>query len=59
MNYLAMAKRKVGGNKGEPLKPTVKHACVSIVLWCCFVANSTVTLHKVDEIIKKEDYKSL
>lgn len=59
MNHLAMAKRKFGGSKGEPLKPTVKHACVSIMLWRCFVANSTVTLHNVDEIIKKEDYQSL
>lgn len=52
-------KRYVLRSKGEAFKPrntalTVKQGGGSIMLWCCFVAIGTDTLHKVDGIMKKD-----
>lgn len=36
--------------------PTVKHGGGNIMLWGCFAANGTGKLHKVEGIMKKEQY---
>ena len=36
--------------------PTMKHRGGSIMLWRCFAAGGTGALHKIDGIIKKENY---
>ncbi|CDQ80712.1 unnamed protein product [Oncorhynchus mykiss] len=36
--------------------PTVKHEGGSIMLWGCFAAGGTGALHKIDGIMREEDY---
>ena len=52
--------RYVWRKKGEACKlkniPTVKHGGGSIMLWGCFVVGGTVALHKIDGIMRKENY---
>jgi hypothetical protein len=47
--------------KGEACKPkdtipTVKNGGYSIMLWGCFDAGGTGALHKIDGIMRKENY---
>lgn len=39
--------------------PTVKHGGGSIMLWGCFNANGTGALHRITDIMKKEDYLNI
>jgi hypothetical protein len=53
--------RYVWRKKGEACKPkntipTVKHRGGSIMLWGCFAVRGTGALHKVDVIIRMENY---
>jgi hypothetical protein len=36
--------------------PTVKHGGGSIILWGCFAAGGTGALHKIDGMMRKENY---
>uniref|UniRef100_A0AAZ3RFC2 Tc1-like transposase DDE domain-containing protein n=1 Tax=Oncorhynchus tshawytscha TaxID=74940 RepID=A0AAZ3RFC2_ONCTS len=50
-----------GGNRGKACKskniiPTVKHRGDSIMLWGCFAVGGTGAHHKIDGIIRKENY---
>lgn len=42
--------------KPEKSVPVVNHGGGTIMLWGCFAANDTGTLHKSDGIMKEEDY---
>lgn len=58
---LANDKLYIWRKKGEALKPqnttpTVKYRGGSIMLWSCFAAKGTHALHKVDGILRKENY---
>lgn len=39
--------------------PTVKHGGGSIMLWGCFAASGVGTLHRIEGIMRKEDYKDI
>jgi transposase len=50
--------------KGEELRtdtiqPTVKHGGGSIMMWGCFLGDRVGDLHRVEGIMKKEDYHSI
>lgn len=54
-------KRYVCRSKGGTFKPkntvpTAEHGGGSIMFWGCFAASGTGTLHKIDGIMKEEDY---
>ena len=36
--------------------PTLKHEGGSIMLWGCFAAGGTGALHKIDDIMREENY---
>ena len=36
--------------------PTMKHGGASIMLWGCFAAGETGALHKIDGIMRMENY---
>ena len=49
--------RKMGeACKPKTTIPTVKHRFGSIMLWGCFAARGTGALHKIDGIMKRENY---
>jgi tRNA A37 threonylcarbamoyladenosine biosynthesis protein TsaE len=39
--------------------PTVKHGGGSIMLWGCFTAGGTVAIHKIDGIMRHENYVAI
>lgn len=43
--------------KPEKSVPVVNHGGGTIMLWGCFAANDTGTLHKSDGIMKEEDHQ--
>ena len=52
----------VWSKKGEACKskntfPTMKHRGFSIMLWGCFAAGGTGALHKIDGIIRDDNYQ--
>ena len=50
----------VGGKRGRlasrTTPPPVKHGGGSIMLWGCFAAGGTGALHKIDGIMRRENY---
>jgi hypothetical protein len=56
--------RYVWRKKGEACKPkniipNVKHGRGSIIVWGCFVAVGTGALHKIDGIMREENYVNI
>jgi hypothetical protein len=52
--------RYVWRKKGEACKlmntiPTVKHRGGSIMLWACFAAGGNGALHKIDDIMRRDN----
>uniref|UniRef100_A0AAZ3S8D9 Transposase Tc1-like domain-containing protein n=1 Tax=Oncorhynchus tshawytscha TaxID=74940 RepID=A0AAZ3S8D9_ONCTS len=56
-NYHRYVWRKKGAAcKPKRTIPTVKHRSVRIMLWGCFAAGGTGALHKIDGIMRQENY---
>lgn len=49
-------RKKVEALKPQSTIPTVKYGGNSIMLWGCFTAGGTDALHKIDDIMRKENY---
>jgi transposase len=45
--------------RSDTIQPTVKHGGGSVMMWGCFLGDRVGDLHRVDGIMKKEDYHSI